>query len=54
MGELSDTDYDNAMVMHVAAPDEFLVTLEHRSEEDPTPASSLAWVLPVTEILRYQ
>jgi tRNA(Ser,Leu) C12 N-acetylase TAN1 len=54
MGALSDTDYYNVLVMRVEAPQDFLARLEHRFDETPHLAGSLARVLPVTETFSYQ
>jgi tRNA(Ser,Leu) C12 N-acetylase TAN1 len=54
MGELSDTEYYNVLVMRVEAAENFLARLERRFAENPQLASSLARVLPVTETFSYQ
>lgn len=54
MGELSDTDYYNVLVMRVEAPEDFPARLERRFEENPELAESLARVLPVTKTFSFQ
>jgi tRNA(Ser,Leu) C12 N-acetylase TAN1 len=54
MGEVSDTDYYNVLVMRVEEPQSFLANLERVREEDPCLVNALARVLPVTKTFNYQ
>ena len=54
MGEISDTDFYNVLVMRVDDPVLFLDTLEHELTAQPACRVMLSRVLPVTERFRFQ